>query len=184
MNKKRFWIMLLMSIFMLVLPVQAAKLNYTRITMTAGYTMKLKVTGTNKKVKWSTSNARIATVSKTGKVKGIKPGKATVTAKVGKKKYRCAVTVKKAPNTPFTLSLNRDSLTLRVGGTFQLKATCTPAVGADIVWSSGNSSVATVSKNGLITARGEGETEIKASARKGQSWAWVTCGLVVVAKED
>ena len=182
MNKKRFWIMLVLSIFMLVLPVQAAKLNYTRITLTKGYTMKLKVTGTKKKVKWSTSNARIATVSKTGKVKGINTGKATVTAKVGKKKYRCAVTVKKASQVDFTISLNRDGATMRIGDTLQLKATCSPNVGADIEWSTGNSSVATVSKSGLVTARGEGETEIKASARKGKAWAWVTCGLIVISE--
>ena len=184
MNKKRFWILLLMSIFMLVLPDQAARLNYTKATVTAGYTVKLKVTGTNKKVKWSSSNTRIATVGRTGKVKGIKPGKATITAKVGKKKYRCAVTVKKASSvTEFTIVLNKDTATLRVGDTLQLKATLRPAVGADIVWSSEDKSVATVSQTGLVTAKGTGKTQIKASAEKGKAWAWVSCGLVVVDKD-
>lgn len=48
-----------------------------------------------KKVKWSSSNRMVAVVSKKGKVTGKKAGKATITAKIGKKKYKCKVVVKK-----------------------------------------------------------------------------------------
>lgn len=43
----------------------------------------------------SSSNKKVAIVTKKGKVKGKKAGKVTITAKVGKKKYKCKVTVKK-----------------------------------------------------------------------------------------
>ena len=71
------------------------KLNKTKATITVGKTVTLKVKNTKKKVKWSSSNKRIATVSSKGKVKGKKAGKVTITAKIGKKKYKCKVTVKK-----------------------------------------------------------------------------------------
>ena len=48
-----------------------------------------------KKSKWSTSKKSVATVSKFGKVKAKKAGKATITERLGKKKYRCVVIVKK-----------------------------------------------------------------------------------------
>ena len=63
------------------------KLNKTKITIYVGKTVTLKVQNNKKKVKWTTSNKKIATVTKKGKVKGKKSGKATITATVGKKKY-------------------------------------------------------------------------------------------------
>lgn len=74
------------------------KLNKTKITLYVGKTATLKLKNNKQKVKWSSSNKKVATVSSKGKVKGIKKGKATITAKVGKKKYTCKVTVK-AKNT-------------------------------------------------------------------------------------
>jgi len=63
------------------------KLNKIKITIYVGKTVTLKVQNNKKKVKWTTSNKKIATVTKKGKVKGKKSGKATITATVGKKKY-------------------------------------------------------------------------------------------------
>ena len=45
------------------------------------------------KVKWSSSDKKVVTVSKKGKVKAKKAGRATITAKVGKKKYKTSITV-------------------------------------------------------------------------------------------
>lgn len=81
--------------------VQAAKvrLNMTKKTLTVGKTVTLKVKGTRKKVKWSSSNKKVASVSSKGKVKAKKAGKATITAKIGKKKYKCKITVMKKNTT-------------------------------------------------------------------------------------
>jgi uncharacterized protein YjdB len=46
-------------------------------------------------VTWTSSNKKIATVTSSGKVKGIKAGTATITAKVGKKTVKATVTVAK-----------------------------------------------------------------------------------------
>ena len=46
---------------------------------------------------WETSDSKVATVSKSGTVTGLKEGTVTITAKMGKYKATCTVTVKKAP---------------------------------------------------------------------------------------
>ena len=72
------------------------KLNKSSVTVAVGKKLSLKVKGTTKKVSWTTSKKAIASVSKKGVVTGKKVGKATITAKVGAKKFRCKVTVKKS----------------------------------------------------------------------------------------
>lgn len=73
------------------------KLNYTKKIIYEGEKFKLKVIGTKKKVKWSSSNKKVATVTSKGIVKGISGGKdqrtCKITAIVGTKKYTCRVTV-------------------------------------------------------------------------------------------
>ena len=81
-----------------VFAAKKAKISKTKATIYVGKTIKLKVKNNKKKVKWSTSNKKVAKVSKKGKVKGIKAGKATITAKVGKKAYKCKIKVKKKRN--------------------------------------------------------------------------------------
>lgn len=71
-------------------------INKTKATITKGSSLQLKITGTKKKVKWSSNKKSVATVSSKGKVTAKNTGKATITAKVGGKKYACKVTVKKA----------------------------------------------------------------------------------------
>ena len=75
--------------------VQAAKkkLNKTKVLVRIGKPVKLKIKNNKKRVKWKTSNKKIATVSKKGVVKGKDDGNCTITAKVGKKKFKCKVVV-------------------------------------------------------------------------------------------
>lgn len=89
------------------------KLNKTKATIYVGKTVTLKLKNNENKVKWSSSNRKMATVSSKGKVKGKKAGKVTITAKVGKKKYKCRILVKdiinvKLPKTPFKVSSYED----------------------------------------------------------------------------
>lgn len=72
------------------------KLNKSSVTVAVGKKVSLKVKGTTKKVSWTTSKKAIASVSKKGVVTGKKAGIVTITAKVGAKKFRCKVTVKKS----------------------------------------------------------------------------------------
>lgn len=71
------------------------KINKKSITIQEGDTYKLKIIGTKKKTKWSSNKKKVATVSSKGLVTGKKAGKATITAKVEKKKFKCLVNVKR-----------------------------------------------------------------------------------------
>lgn len=70
------------------------KLSKTVISLFSGKSTTLKVSGTDKAVKWSSSDKNIASVSKKGKVTGKNAGKAIITATIGKQTLQCKVTVK------------------------------------------------------------------------------------------
>ena len=77
------------------------KLSKKSVTITVGKTVKVKLKNNKKKVKWTvTSGKKNVKLSKKKKtsvtIKGKKVGKAKVQVKVGKKKFVCKVTVKKA----------------------------------------------------------------------------------------
>lgn len=83
------------------------RLNQRKVSLKVGKTVKLKLYGTKKKVRWTSKKKSVATVSKVGKVRAKKAGKAKIIAKVAGKKYTCQVTVlpkknsfSKAENTP------------------------------------------------------------------------------------
>lgn len=94
-KKMMLLLTMLMLSAMMVIPAHAAnmKLNKKKATINVGQTVKLKVKGTKKKVSWKSSNKAVATVSK-GLVRGKAEGSAKITAKVGKKKMSCYITVK------------------------------------------------------------------------------------------
>ena len=74
------------------------------IYVNASVTLKATVTGSSKEVTWSTSDKKIATVNKDGKVTGKKAGTATITAKANGVSAKCKVRVtpKKTTTTPTT----------------------------------------------------------------------------------
>lgn len=69
-------------------------LNKTSLTLKKGKTYQLKLKNTTKKVTWKSSNKKVVTVGKKGKVTAKKKGTAVVSAISGKKTYRCKVKVK------------------------------------------------------------------------------------------
>lgn len=97
--EKRIWVLVLFILFGMILcneKVQAEsdiKLNVTEAMLAKGDSFTLKVTGSSKTVKWSSSKKNVATV-KNGVVNAKKTGTTYITAKIGKKKYKCKVTVK------------------------------------------------------------------------------------------
>ena len=81
-------------------PVYAKKkpvLDKKKATITVGSKLRLKVKNTKKKVKWKSSNKKVATVNSKGWVFARKIGTSTITAKVAGKKLKCKITVKAKP---------------------------------------------------------------------------------------
>ena len=128
---KRWLLILLMLVVVLSLPITAqakVKINKKKATITVGKTLQLKIKGTKKKKKWSSSNKWVATVNKKGKVKGLRAGRATITAKVGKKKYKCKVTVK-ANSTNTYPSVQKNTITKPTRSTTSGSATAEVTIG-------------------------------------------------------
>ncbi len=154
-----------------VITAQAAtkvKINATKKTLVKGQTYTLKVSGTKKKVKWSTGKKSVATVNSKGKVTAKAKGTATITAKVGSKKYTCKVTVE-------TPKINKTSLTLTETNSYTLKVSGTKQ---KVTWSSSSKSVATVSSEGVVKAKKAGKATITAKLTGGKKY---TCKVTVKA---
>lgn len=101
-NKLQFMLVLFLIagiLFTSAPDVQAATkkqlLNITDISLSVGQSRKLTVSYA-KNVKWSSSEKSVVSVDKKGNIKAKKSGKATITAKVGKKQLKCNVVVRKA----------------------------------------------------------------------------------------
>lgn len=149
----RFLIVIMVVSFLMpsanALQKKQTALNKNKITIYEGGQSVLKLTGSSKKAAWSSSSKAVATVNNKGVVVGRKAGTATITAKVGKKSYKCVVTVKR-------VTINKTKLNLKVGKRTRLKLNGAKIQSA----SSSNPSVAAVAKNGTVTARKSGTVVI------------------------
>ena len=142
---------------------------------------------TDKSVTWKSSNTQIATVSDNGTVSAKSVGTAmiTCTAKDGSgKSASCELKVTAQDVLVTSIQLNKTSDELDVGQTSQLTATVYPsnATNKAVTWTSSNSSVATVSTSGLVTAKGVGTATITCSAKDSGN-AKATCTIKVTEKE-
>lgn len=99
MKKKQIALLLIftmmISLITSISPQAKAKirLSKTKLSLVVGQRKTIKVKGTKKAVKWSTSKKRVATVKK-GKITAKKKGIAIIKAKVARKTLKCKVTVK------------------------------------------------------------------------------------------
>ncbi len=122
-------------------------------------------------VAFSSSDKSIATVDSSGVVLGLKEGIVNITAKTktGGYKDTCQVTVRDVVATG--VKLNKKAATILVGKQTTLKATVTPnaAVDKTLIWSSSDTSVATVSKSGKVTGKDDGVAIITATLKNGKA---------------
>lgn len=161
---------------------QAASSSFTltsKVTIGDGETYQLTTKGNTKGISFQSSNKKIVTVSKTGKIKGKKSGKATIIAKVDKKSKKCTVTVKKAPK---AVKIQNGNLELYTESMEQLSVKFTDGYSKKVTFQSANKAVATVSSKGLVTAVGEGKTTITATTFNGKK-AKISCVVIDDQKE-
>lgn len=114
----------------------------------------------------STSDAAIATVDNTGKVRAVKYGTATITCTGTQRKLqRSATATVMVPPPAWTLTLTPKSGSTDVGKTLSFSAKAVDADNMDlgaITWSTANASIASVA-NGTVTCNAGGTTTITAS---------------------
>lgn len=137
--------------------VTGVKLDNGKLELKAGETAQLTATvepsdASDKSLEWTSSDAKVATVDASGKVTAVGVGSATITVKTknGGKTATCAVTV--APVAVEGVTVDPAKSEVVEGNTVQLKATVSPADAAqEVEWTSSDSDIATVDKNGLVT---------------------------------
>ena len=170
--------------------VSSIKLNATSKTLYNGKSTTLKATvfpinATNKSLTWKSSNTKVATIDKNGKVKALKVGNATITATSTDGSNVSAQCKIKVVQRVTKIKLNKSIINLsKKGKTAKLKATVLPnnAYNKSVTWKSNNTKVVTVDKNGKIKATtNKGTTYVNAIAKDGRKIR--TRILVVVGKK-
>lgn len=139
-----------------------AALDKKTAAVYTGKTVTLKATSNDKDAKatFTSSNTKVATVSSTGVVKGVKAGTATITAAYGNAKATCTVTVK-APSVKFA----KKTVVVYKGKTATVKATLAGV--SSVKYTSSNKKVATVnSKTGAVKGLKAGTVTITATSGK------------------
>jgi uncharacterized protein YjdB len=122
-------------------------------------------------ISWSSDASGVATVDASGVVTGVSAGSATITATTVSGSFSATKTVTVIPVIAVTglEDITGGSATLQQGATMQLATAFIPsdANNSSITWSSSNTSRATVSSSGLVTAANMGEVTITAATTTG-----------------
>ena len=159
-----------------VVKVTGIKITASSRSIAAGKKVQLKATAApsnadNKAVTWTSSNKKVATVNSKGvvtfnKKAGGKKVTITAAAKDGSKKY-AKITLRCMKGSVKSIKLSGKT-TLKPGKTTKLKAKVTTVNGKankSVVWSSSNTKLATVDKNGKVKAVKGKKGTVKITAR-------------------
>ncbi|MBO4813510.1 MAG: Ig-like domain-containing protein, partial [Muribaculaceae bacterium] len=137
-----------------------------------------------KTLSWTSSAPNVATVDQAGKVTAKALGTAVITATTTdgtNLSASCTVTVKGITS----ITLNKNSTSIYVGGTETLTATITPSnvIIKTLLWTSSNSNVASVDQAGKVTAKALGTAVITATTTDGTNLS-ASCTVNVVPEYE
>ncbi len=157
--------------------VSEVLINQSEAELTMGSSLQLEAIvqpsdATNSALIWTTSDAAVATVDPNGLVTAINEGEAVITATTvdgTNLSASCKVSVK--PIYVEKITLNETETELYVGNILQLIAEVQPtdATNIDVEWTTSDETIATVDETGLVTALGEGDVVIRATAVDGSN---------------
>lgn len=155
---------------------EGISLNKTSLSLAPLETFQLNVirNPNNELVTWSSSDETIASVSSSGLVSAHKLGNATIFATGEQSSASVVVTIKDSTNQNVlmsSLSFNPTSYNLQLGNTLTLKPIITPSDTTNKVLSYevNDSSIVTISEEGVVTALNTGSTSITARSTDGSN---------------
>lgn len=134
-------------------------------------------------VEWVTTNAAVATVDSTGLVTAVGVGSCVIGARAnGGKWAKFKITVVNSAK-PTSVEVETTSLSLAPGSYYDLQASVQPAkADQSLYWKSANSSVASVTQTGRITAGQRGTTLVRVySAANKRLYKQITVSVAVNA---
>ena len=126
----------------------------------------------NKDLSYKTSDENIATVDQKGKVKAKKEGETTITISSSDGPSSKTKIIVKKPIPVEKIELSTKTVNLKKGASVTVKAKPLPSNATDktLIWSSADSSIATVTQAGKIKAiKDSGDTTVTVKARNQQS---------------
>ncbi|WP_177192098.1 Ig-like domain-containing protein [Chitinophaga arvensicola] len=154
-----------------IIPLQGISISSDSSNLYVSYTDTLKLTttpvnATNRNLVYASSNQAVAVVDLNGVVTGKSAGTVTITATSAESGFTAAKTYTVIYIPVTTLTLDSTSANIFVGATLQLKPTLTPAKASNkqVVWTSSDTTLATVSNNGTVTGIKKGNVIIKATS--------------------
>lgn len=175
-SKKRLWLILLAVLVMVIglaSPVSAAskpKLSATSVKMFKGRSYNLTLKYAKGTVTWSSGSNAVVSVTPMGQLLGNARGSTYVYARYAGKTYKCKVVVEEPFISGTSVELvKKKTVQLRVYGTTK-----------KVKWSSTNSSVASVSSSGKVTAKKAGTCTIKATVT---GYGTFACKITVLDSE-
>ncbi|MCR5666170.1 MAG: leucine-rich repeat protein [Eubacterium sp.] len=165
---------------------EAVTLDEDNVTLTKGQQKQLKATFTPEEVTmdqitWSSSNDKVATVDENGLISAVSAGEATITAQTQAKGVAatCKVTVKEV-SAEQGLLMSRDTAEVKMGETVTLSAILAPSLeGSEVTWSSSDETLATVDKDGVVSALSTGVVTITASVTSGDQTYSDDCEVTI-----
>ena len=169
------------------IPVTGIWIAYSRKSLTkgTGFQMESKISpadATNQKIIWSSSNTKVFTVNDSGYLTPQGNGKATLTAKSADNKNlstTCEIIVSGFTVPVSNIWIDYASYGLLEGEGFQLQSRIYPddATNKKIIWTSSDTSVATVSSNGYVKGYTDGTAIITATSE--DSGKSISCEVIV-----
>lgn len=162
---------------LMIAPIRAESVTFepsTKVIMVGEkYTLNAVVYPENascKDVLWYTEDSEIVSVDENGVITGNSLGTTRIKAVASDGGFAAYCTVTVASSVPVNgITLSQTSGSILVGDTRQLTATVLPdnATNKSVIWSSSNTSVATVSSSGLVTGVRTGTAIITAKTQDG-----------------
>ena len=138
---------------------------------------------TNANLSWTSSKPNIATVDANGLVNAVSEGTTQIIATTNDGSNLsaiCEISVEKQFIGVSQIQISPSNARMAIGKSLRLNAIITPddATSTNVLWSSTNTSVATVSQEGYVEAIAEGEVVIIASTQDGSNLS-ATCNISV-----
>ncbi|UEL46676.1 Ig-like domain-containing protein [Terrisporobacter hibernicus] len=129
---------------------------------------------------WKSEDESIAKVDKNGLVAAVGAGRTNIVAQIGEFTAKCSVTV----NIPITkVTINPSTAKISVNKTIKLSAITEPdnsTVDKTVTWTTSSNSIATVDKNGVVTGKKAGNTNIY--GKVGGKSAY--CKVTVISEDE
>lgn len=130
---------------------------------------------------WKSSDNSVVTVNQMGEIEALSLGEANVSVYYFDYSLEASCKVKVEPTKAKGISLNETSLTIDVKDSYELIAIFNPegTTNKNVIWSSSDTNIATVSENGTVIGVSEGAVTITAISEDGNYKAKCSVNVMV-----